>query len=91
MLMLERCIMTELIRLLIAIVVSFGLSFIFLYNLPFGKALLGQDRGRKFAIGSEVNIGKPTGVGVYFSTVFALVSLICGAINFGNIIVFCVS
>ena len=53
--------------------IAFAATFILLLFLPFGKALLGADRGRKFAIGSEVNIGKPTGVGFYFVIVFAVV------------------
>lgn len=79
--------MTEIIRVLLAAIVSFGLTFILLYFLPLGKLLLGQDRGRKFAIGSEVNIGKPTGVGVYFSTVFAIVSFCFGSISLGSAII----
>lgn len=75
--------MTEIIRLLVTAVVSFGLTFVLLYFLPFGKALLGQDRGRKFAIGSEVNIGKPTGVGIYFSTVFTITMFAFGKIGIG--------
>ena len=51
--------------------IAFAATFILLMFLPFGKALLGADRGRKFAIGSEVNVGKPTGVGFYFVIVFA--------------------
>ena len=54
-------------------IVSFILTFLLLYFMPFGKALLGADRGRKFAVGSEVNIGKPTGVGFYFVLVIAFV------------------
>ena len=46
--------------------IAFAATFILLMFLPFGKALLGADRGRKFAVGSEVNVGKPTGVGFYF-------------------------
>jgi phospho-N-acetylmuramoyl-pentapeptide-transferase len=42
---------------------------------PAEKILLGHDRGRKFAQGAEVNIGKPTGVGVYFTISFVLVSM----------------
>ncbi len=76
--------MTELIRLFAVAIVGFGLTFILLRFLPFGKALLGQDRGRKFAIGSEVNIGKPTGVGVYFATAFSLLSFLLGEITIGT-------
>ena len=53
--------------------IAFAATFLLLMFLPFGKALLGADRGRKFAIGSEVNIGKPTGVGFYFVIVIAAV------------------
>jgi len=54
--------------------------------LPFGKKLLGHDRGRLYAEGSEVNIGKPTGVGIYFVTVFVLTSFIMGYTGAGFLI-----
>ena len=56
-------------------VISFVITVLLLHFLPFGKKLLGADRGRKFAVGSEVNIGKPTGVGFYFIIVIALVTV----------------
>ena len=55
---------------------SFVLTFICMKYLPFGEKLLGHDRGRLYAPGSEVNIGKPTGVGFYFVLVSVIVSLI---------------
>ena len=64
--------MTDTVRLLSAGLAGGILTFLFLYFLPFGKFLLGHDRGRKFAAGSEVNIGKPTGVGIYFMLAFVL-------------------
>ena len=59
-----------------ACAVSFIAVFLCMRFLPFGKKLLGHDRGRLYAAGSEVNIGKPTGVGIYFITVTVIVSLI---------------
>ena len=53
---------------------AFAITIILLRFLPGEKILLGHDRGRKFAQGSEVNIGKPTGVGFYFMLVFLAVS-----------------
>ena len=55
--------------------IAFAATAVLLFFLPFGKALLGHDRGRKYVEGSEVNIGKPTGVGFYFAIVIAAVSI----------------
>ena len=55
--------------------IAFTSTAILLYFLPFGKILLGHDRGRKYVEGSEVNIGKPTGVGFYFAIVIAVVTI----------------
>ena len=57
-------------------ILSFILTFLCMKYLPFGEKLLGHDRGRLYAPGSEVNIGKPTGVGFYFILVSVVVSLI---------------
>lgn len=38
---------------------------------------VGRDRGRQFAVQSEASLGKPTGTGVIFITVFVLVQLLC--------------
>jgi len=70
--------MENLINTLINIspsLIGFVATVILLYFLPGGKFLLGADRGRKFAVGSEVNIGKPTGVGFYFVLVIAAVTI----------------
>ena len=63
-------------KLVIGCLVSFAITFILLKFLPGEMILLGHDRGRKFAQGAEVNIGKPTGVGFYFILVFLLVSAV---------------
>ena len=63
-------------KLVIGCLVSFAITFILLKFLPGEMVLLGHDRGRKFAQGAEVNIGKPTGVGFYFILVFLLVSAV---------------
>jgi len=60
----------------IGCVAAFAITLILLKFLPGEKIILGHDRGRKYAQGSEVNIGKPTGVGFYFILVFLLVSSI---------------
>ena len=63
-------------------IVAFVITLILLKFRPGEKVLLGHDRGRKFAQGSEVNIGKPTGVGFYFILVFLAVScVLCFLIN----------
>ena len=64
--------MSEMTRLISAAVAGGVLTFLALFFLPFGRKLLGHDRGRKFVEGSEVNIGKPTGVGIYFTLIFVL-------------------
>ena len=58
----------------IGCIAAFAITLILLKFLPGEKIILGHDRGRKYAQGSEVNIGKPTGVGFYFILVFLLVS-----------------
>ena len=55
---------------------AFIVTVLLLKFLPGEKFLLGHDRGRKFAQGSAVNIGKPTGVGFYFTMVFAIASAV---------------
>ncbi len=62
--------------MVIGCVAAFAITLILLKFLPGEKIILGHDRGRKYAQGSEVNIGKPTGVGFYFILVFLLVSSI---------------
>ena len=78
-------------------IAAFVITLILLKFRPGEKVLLGHDRGRKFAQGSEVNIGKPTGVGFYFILVFlAVASVLCfvlcptvsdkGILESGNVI-----
>lgn len=55
-------------------IAAFLITVLLLKFLPGEKFLLGHDRGRKYAQGSAVNIGKPTGVGFYFTMVFAIAS-----------------
>lgn len=74
--------MSFIAKMVIGCVAAFAITLILLRFLPGEKIILGHDRGRKYAQGSEVNIGKPTGVGFYFILVFLLVSSIfCFAIN----------
>ena len=68
--------MSFLMKMVIGCVAAFAITLILLRFLPGEKIILGHDRGRKYAQGSEVNIGKPTGVGFYFISVFLLVSSI---------------
>ena len=68
--------MSFILKMAIGCVAAFAITFILLRFLPGEKIILGHDRGRKYAQGSEVNIGKPTGVGFYFVLVFLLVSSI---------------
>ncbi|MBR4429947.1 MAG: hypothetical protein IKS75_01475, partial [Clostridiales bacterium] len=69
-------------KMAIGLVAGFAITMILLRFLPGEKFILGHDRGRKFAQGSEVNVGKPTGVGFYFILVFLIIStVICFFIN----------
>lgn len=68
--------MSFIMKMVIGCVAAFAITLILLKFLPGEKIILGHDRGRKYAQGSEVNIGKPTGVGFYFVLVFLLVSSI---------------
>lgn len=82
--------MNDLIRIIGASLIGFLLTLICLKILPFGSALLGHDRGRKYAVGSEVNKGKPTGVGFYFMIIFALVSYFFGEFTLGFLCIYIV-
>ena len=68
--------MSFIMKMVIGCIAAFAITLILLKFLPGEKIILGHDRGRKYAQGSEVNIGKPTGVGFYFILVFLLVSSI---------------
>ncbi|MBR4557278.1 MAG: hypothetical protein IKO15_07345 [Clostridiales bacterium] len=68
--------MDFIIKMAISCVAAFAITFILLQFLPGEKIILGHDRGRKFAQGAEVNIGKPTGVGFYFILVFLIVTAV---------------
>ncbi len=52
---------------------AFAASLLLLIFKPFANRLLGRDRGRLYAIDSEVNKGKYTGVGIYFMLAFGVV------------------
>lgn len=63
-------------ELIIGSIILFGIVFALLYFLPFKDTILGKDRGKKFVQGSNVNVGKPTGVGIYFVSAFLIFSAI---------------
>ena len=74
--------MDLIIKMAVGCIAGFAITFILLKFLPGEKIILGHDRGRKFAQGAEVNIGKPTGVGFYFTLAFLIVSaVVCFVIN----------
>jgi len=68
---------------------SIGIPFAFIATLlllifkPFANKLLGKDRGRLYAVGSEVNKGKYTGVGIYFILVFFVAAMIFCKMSIG--------
>lgn len=78
--------MPDVLYIAIFMIIAAAGTFAALHFLPMGGKLLGHDRGRKFAVGSEVNVGKPTGVGFYFVIVFSLVALIAGEHSWGFIV-----
>ena len=73
-------------RLLQSHAVLIGLAlflgfFVVCLCLPKFYKYLPSDRGREFTVHAEEAIGKPTGSGVVFITIFVLVSLICAPVN----------
>ena len=68
--------MTEYLPLICGCLTAFAVTVLLMKFLPFSNTLIGHDRGRLYAEGSSVNIGKPTGVGFYFVIVFALTVVI---------------
>lgn len=81
-LMSEGFLMIFVLKMALGGIAAFVITYILLKLLPGEMVLLGHDRGRKFAQGAEVNIGKPTGVGFYFVLVFLAVSgVLCFVIS----------
>ncbi|MBP5654653.1 MAG: hypothetical protein J6X33_04010 [Clostridiales bacterium] len=68
--------MTEYLPILIGCSCAFIITLLLMKFLPLSNVLIGHDRGRLYAEGSSVNIGKPTGVGFYFVIVFCLTVII---------------
>ncbi len=68
--------MLFILKMAIGCAAAFVITYILLKLLPGEMILMGHDRGRKFAQGAEVNIGKPTGVGFYFILVFLAASAV---------------
>lgn len=62
--------------IIVGSIILFVTVFLLLRYLPLKDKLLGKDRGKKFVQGSNVNVGKPTGVGIYFMSSFLLFALI---------------
>lgn len=61
----------------VLIVLSLYTGFLIVrYLMPHFYTYMPHDRGRKFTVSAEAAKGKPTGVGVFFITVFVLLSLI---------------
>lgn len=61
----------------VLIVLSLYTGFlVVLYAMPHFYKYMPHDRGREFTVSAEAAKGKPTGAGVFFITVFVLLSLI---------------
>lgn len=73
----------DFLRLIFGIPTAFSITVLLLFILPLKNMLLGKDRGRKFVEGSDINIGKPTGVGIYFMSVFTVCALLFCHMNLG--------
>ena len=73
--------MTEYLPLIIGCAAAFVVTLLLMKFLPLSNVLIGHDRGRLYAEGSAVNIGKPTGVGFYFTVVFCLTVIIVNIIT----------
>ena len=55
--------------------------FLVRYGMPHFYRFMPHDRGREFTVNAEAAKGKPTGAGVYFITVFVLLSFIFVPLN----------
>ncbi len=51
------------------------------YLMPLFYDYMPHDRGREFTVAAEAAKGKPTGAGVFFITVFVLVTVLCVPLN----------
>ena len=79
-----RLLQSYLILIIVALYAGFILTVIF---LPRFYRYLPKDRGREFAIHSETAMGKPTGSGVVFISIFIILSFLVSPVNLSQIVV----
>ncbi len=73
--------------IIIGSIILFVTVYFLLRCLPLKDKLLGKDRGKKFVQGSNVNVGKPTGVGIYFMSSFLLFALLFSLNSIGYLLI----
>ncbi|HPX13239.1 MAG TPA: phospho-N-acetylmuramoyl-pentapeptide-transferase, partial [Treponemataceae bacterium] len=73
---------------LVLIIVALYAGFIFtVLLLPRFYRYLPKDRGREFAIHAENALGKPTGAGIVFISIFFILSFLISPVNLSQITV----
>ena len=78
-----RLLQSYAVLIIIALYAGFLLTVLF---LPKTYGRLPKDRGREFTINAEAAMGKPTGAGVVFITVFALLVLLIAPLTLTQIL-----
>jgi phospho-N-acetylmuramoyl-pentapeptide-transferase len=73
-----RLLGSNLVLILLSIYAAFAASVFLLPALSHGFP---KDRGREFSIGSQAAVGKPTGTGLVFICIFAVVTLLMVPLN----------
>ena len=68
-----RLLQSYAVLIVLALYVGF---FVVRYLMPLFYKYMPHDRGREFTVSAEAAKGKPTGAGVFFITVFVLISLL---------------
>ena len=71
----------DMFRLSAGAAFSFFATLLLMIFKPFSSKLCGRDRGKVYVPGSQINIGKYTGVGFYFTAVFITASLVFACRN----------
>ncbi len=66
------------VLIIIALYAGFFLTVLF---LPKAYRFLPKDRGREFTVAAEAAMGKPTGAGSVFITIFVLISLVLAPVS----------
>lgn len=77
-----RLLQSYAVLIIIALYAGFFLS---VFLLPRCYHLLPKDRGREFSVSAEAAMGKPTGAGVIFISIFVLLSFFLGPVNITQI------